>query len=71
VSSRWSRIFLYSDGKSEPITPTIEVSVNRLEEMEANVAAPPNIFFSVLNGVRVVSRAIVPKTDNTHNFHSI
>jgi hypothetical protein len=24
-----------------------------------------------LNGVRVVSRAIVPKTDNTHHFHSI
>ena len=36
-----------------------------LEEMEANVAAPPSIRVSVLKGVRVVSRATVPKTVNT------
>ena len=54
----------YSDGKSEPTTPTIEVSVNRLEESEAYVVAPPIIFVSVLKGVRVVSSAIVPKTVN-------
>jgi hypothetical protein len=33
-----------------------------LDEMEANVAAPPNILVSVRKGVRVVSSATVPKT---------
>jgi hypothetical protein len=35
-----------------------------LEAMDAKVAAPPNIFDSILNGVRVVSKAIVPNTVN-------
>jgi hypothetical protein len=38
--------------------------VKRLEEIDAKVAAPPKIFVSVLKGVRVVSRAIVPNTVN-------
>jgi len=33
-----------------------------LDESDAKVAAPPSIRVSVLKGVRVVSRAIVPNT---------
>ncbi|MGB7955650.1 MAG: hypothetical protein WCF23_16880, partial [Candidatus Nitrosopolaris sp.] len=54
----------YSAGKSDPTMPTIEVLVNMLEEREAKVAAPPKIIVSVLKGVRVVSKAIVPNTVN-------
>ena len=64
VSTRLSRIVRYSKGKSDPTIPTIEVLVNMLEVRDAKVAAPPKMFVSVLNGVRVVSNAIVPKTVN-------
>ena len=64
VSSRLSSIPLYSIGKSDPTTPTIDVRVKKLEESDANVAAPPMMFVCVLKGVRVVSRAIVPNTVN-------
>jgi len=47
---------------SDHTTPTIDVCANILEEMDAKVAAPPSIRISVLKGVRVVSRATVPKT---------
>jgi hypothetical protein len=51
-------------GMSDPTAATIEVAVNRFEETEANVAAPPSIRVSVRKGVRVVSSATVPKTVN-------
>jgi hypothetical protein len=49
-------------GMSDPTTATIDVCANMLDEMEAKVAAPPSILVSVRKGVRVVSRATVPKT---------
>jgi hypothetical protein len=51
-----------SAGMSDPTAATIDVGVNMLDEMEAKVAAPPNILVSVRKGVRVVSNATVPKT---------
>lgn len=42
----------------------MDVFVKMLEESDAKVAAPPKILVSVLKGVRVVSRAIVPNTVN-------
>jgi hypothetical protein len=53
---------VWSAGRSEPTAATSDVCVNMLAEMEAKVAAPPSIRVSVRNGVRVVSRATVPKT---------
>jgi hypothetical protein len=47
---------------SEPTAATIDVGVKMLDEIEAKVAAPPNILVSVRKGVRVVSNATVPKT---------
>jgi len=47
---------------SDPTAATIDVEVNMLDEIEAKVAAPPNILVSVRKGVRVVSNATVPKT---------
>jgi hypothetical protein len=44
------------------MTPTIDVLENMLDEIEANVSAPPRIMVSVLKGVRMVSSAMVPKT---------
>jgi hypothetical protein len=46
---------------SDPTAATIDVGVNMLDEIEAKVAAPPNIRVSVRKGVRVVSNATVPK----------
>jgi hypothetical protein len=46
---------------SDPTAATIDVGVNMLDEIEAKVAAPPNILVSVRKGVRVVSNATVPK----------
>jgi hypothetical protein len=46
---------------SDPTAATIDVGVNTLDEIEAKVAAPPNILVSVRKGVRVVSNATVPK----------
>jgi hypothetical protein len=51
-----------SAGMSEPTAATIDVGVKMLDEIEAKVAAPPNILVSVRKGVRVVSNATVPKT---------
>ena len=51
-----------SVGMSDPTAPTIDVEVNMFDEIEAKVAAPPNILVSVRKGVRVVSNATVPKT---------
>ena len=42
----------------------VDVGVKKLEQSEAKVAAPPKMFVSVLNGVRVVSSATDPKTVN-------
>jgi hypothetical protein len=42
-----------------------------LEESDAKVAAPPKILVSVLKGVRVVSKAIVPNTVNIVNGISL
>jgi hypothetical protein len=50
-----------SAGMSDPTAATIDVGVNMLDEIEAKVAAPPNILVSVRKGVRVVSNATVPK----------
>jgi hypothetical protein len=51
-----------SDGMSDPTAAAIEVGANMLDDIEANVAAPPSILVSVRKGVRVVSSATVPKT---------
>jgi hypothetical protein len=45
---------------SDPTAATIDVWVKILDEIEAKVAAPPNILVSVRKGVRVVSNATVP-----------
>ena len=53
-----------TSGRSDPTTATTPVYVKKLAETDAKVAAPPRIFSSVLKGVRVVSKAIVPNTES-------